>query len=72
MKELSMTVYLIFAFATVLVVGLWGGLRKGFITRKVTSFKEGFIEGFSHSAAIWAVIETIGFIYFWFTFWGKM
>lgn len=72
MKELSMLVYLIFMFATVLVAGIFGGLRKGFAMRKITSFGQGFKEGFIHDAAIIAVFETGFFIYFWFTLWSKM
>lgn len=72
MKELSMIVYLIFMFATTLVAGIYGGLRKGFAMRKITSFRYGFKEGFVRSAAIVAVFETGFFIYFWFTLWGKM
>lgn len=72
MRELSMTVYLIFMFATVLVAGLYGGLRKGFSMRKITSFGQGFKEGFIKDAAIVAIFDTVFFIYFWFTLWGKM
>ena len=72
MRELSMTVYLIFMFATTLVAGLLGGLRKGFAMRKITSFGQGFKEGFVRDAAIVAVFETVFFIYFWFKLWGKM
>lgn len=72
MKELSMTVYLIFMFATTLVAGIYGGLRKGFAMRKITSFRHGFREGFIRSASIWIIFEGIFFIYFWFTLWGKM
>lgn len=72
MKELSMTVYLIFMFATVLVAGLFGGLRKGFAMRKITSFGQGFKEGFVKDAAIVGVFETVFLIYFCFTLWSKM
>lgn len=72
MRELSVTVYLIFMLATTLVAGLYGGLRKGFAMRKITSFGQGFKEGFVKDAAIIALFETVFFIYFWFTLWGKM
>lgn len=72
MRELSMTVYLIFMLATTLVAGLYGGLRKGFAMRKITSFGQGFKEGFVKDAAIVALFETVFFIYFWFTLWGEM
>ena len=72
MRELSMTVYLIFMLASTLVAGIYGGLRQGVAMRKVTSFRQGFGEGFARSGAMVAVIETLFFIYFWFTFWGKM
>ena len=72
MRELSMTIYLIFMFATTLVAGLYSGLRKGFAMRKITSFGQGFKEGFVKEAAIVAVFGTGFFIFFWFTLWGKM
>lgn len=72
MRNLSIIVYLIFMFATTLVAGLYGGLRKGFTMRKITSFSQGFKEGFVKDAAIVAVFETVFFICFWFTLWGKM
>nr|DAF31589.1 MAG TPA: hypothetical protein [Caudoviricetes sp.] len=72
MRNLSMIVYLIFMFSTTLVAGLYGGLRKGFAMRKITSFGQGFKEGFVKDASIVAVFETGFFIYFWFTLWSKI
>ena len=72
MRNLSMIVYLIFMFATTLVAGLYGGLRKGFAMRKITSFRHGFKEGFVRGASICTIFEGIFFIYFLFTLWGKM
>lgn len=72
MRELSMIMYLIFMFATTVVAGICGGLRKGFTMRKITSFGQGFKEGFVKDAAIVAMFDTVFFIYFWFTLWGKM
>lgn len=72
MRELSMTIYLIFMLATTLVAGIYGGLRKGFAMRRITSFGQGFKEGFVKDAAIVALFVTVFFIYFWFTLWGKM
>ena len=72
MRELSMTVYLIFMLASTLVAGIYGGLRQGVAMRKITSFRQGYREGFIRGASICTIFEGIFFIYFWFTLWGKM